>query len=357
MHSVPNMRDTTILAVDVGGTNISCAIVDFRLGRFTKSFERRYATRSEPSLLVPLGRFIDEASSVKAPRPKLLCVSGAGPVVGRCIRLTNAAWAIDAAELENRFRLKTFVINDFSAIAWGVLLLDPHDSTELVPLASPGGGLVAPDNDGPIVVLGAGTGLGFGFVMRDDGMIRVYPSEGGHISLPVYDDETRALSRWLEDAYGFAAGVEAGVSGQGIGHIFAFLAARESYPSAAVRNTLEAAEQDRPAMVAKAASEGDPLCLHAMDIFVRLYARFASDAAAMFLPSGGVYLAGGIAAKNIQFFVDADRFMESFGKGYREHIRDIAARTPVFIVKDYDISIYGAANAALNLALRDGGSR
>jgi glucokinase len=357
MHSILNMPDTTILAVDVGGTNISCAIVDFRSGRLTKSFERRYGTRSEPSLLVPLGRFIEEASTAKAPRPRLLCVSGAGPVVGRRIRLTNAAWGIDAAELENRFGLRTFVINDFSAIAWGVLLLDPDDSTELVPLASPGGGVVAPDGDGPLVVLGAGTGLGFGFVMRDDGMIRVYPSEGGHISLPVYDDETRALSRWLEDAYGFAAGVEAGVSGQGIGHIFAFLAARESYPSAAVRHILEASEQDRPAMVSKAASEGEPLCLHAMDIFVRLYARFASDAAAMFLPSGGVYLAGGIAAKNIQFFVDADRFMESFGKGYREHIRDIAARTPVYIVKDYDISIYGAANAALNLSLRDGGTR
>lgn len=349
------MRDATILAVDVGGTNISCALVEFLDGRFSKRFERRYGTKSEPSLVAPLGRFLDEASSAGAPLPQLLCVSGAGPVVDRSIKLTNAPWGIDGAELERRFGLKAFVINDFSAIAWGVMLLDPQNPDELVALDNADGTHPAPDDRGPIVVLGAGTGLGFGYVLRDDGSIRVYPSEGGHISLPVYDDESRALSRWLEDAYGFAVGVEAGVSGQGIEHIFSFLASRETYPSAAVRQILAAAEQDRPALVAKAAIDGDLLCLHAMDVFVRLYARFASDAAAMFLPSGGIYLAGGIAAKNLRFFTDDNRFMESFSKGYREHIREIARRTPVFIVKDYAISIYGAAYAALHLSLRDGG--
>ena len=39
--------------------------------------------------------------------------------------------------------------------------------------------------------------------------------------------------------------------------------------------------------------------------------------------------------------------MRSFGQGYREHVRAIAARTPVFVVKDYAISMYGAANAAI----------
>lgn len=350
------MRDTTILAVDVGGTNISCALVEFLSGRFSRRFERRYGTRSEPSLVAPLGRFLDDASAAGSPRPQLLCVSGAGPVIGRTIQLTNAPWGIDGAELERRFGLKTFVINDFSAISWGVMLLDPQNAEELVALDNVDGSRVTPDDQGPIVVLGAGTGLGFGYILRDDGSIRVYPSEGGHISLPVYDDETRALSRWLEDAYGFAVGVEAGVSGQGIEHIFSFLASRESYPSAAVPRILAAAEQDRPTLVAKAAIEGDPLCLHAMDIFVRLYARFASDAAAMFLPTGGIYLAGGIASKNVRFFTENNRFMDSFAKGYREHVREIARRTPVYIVKDYAISIYGAANAAMHLSLHDGGT-
>lgn len=350
MHVPSNMPGATVLAVDVGGTNTSCAIVETGGASFVKRFERRYSTRAEASLAEALGRFVAEAKAEGAPIPALLCVSGAGPVVGRSITMTNAPWGIDGGELEARFGLPTFVINDFSAVAWGVLLLDPKDPDELFQLPAPGGALVEPSETGPVVLIGAGTGLGFGYVLRDDGHTRVYASEGGHVGLPVYDDDSRAFSRWLEDRYGFAAGAEAGVSGLGIGNIFSFLSPREKHPSAAVRAALDAPEMERPALIASAAESGDPLCIAVMDMFVRLYARVASDAAATFLPGGGIYLAGGVAAKNLGRFTEGDRFMRTFGMAYREHIRAIAARTPVFVVKDYAISIYGAANAALHLA-------
>jgi len=297
--------------------------------------------------MVPLARFMAEAKAACAPKPQVLCVSGAGPVVGRSITLTNAPWGIDGGELERVFGLPTFVINDFSAISWGILLLDRNNPDELVQLPAPDGTLALPSADGPVVVIGAGTGLGFGYVLRDGG-IRVYPSEGGHVSLPVFDDESREFSRWLDLRYGFAVGAEAGVSGQGIGNIFIFMAGSDREPSVAVRSILGATEHERPALIAEAASAGDPLCVRVMRMFVRLYARVASDAAAVFLPTGGIYLAGGVAAKNLRFFTEAGSFMESFGKAYREHIKAIAARTPVFVVKDYAISIYGAANAAIH---------
>lgn len=350
MHAPSNMPGATVLAVDVGGTNTSCAIVETGSARFVKRFERRYSTRAEPSLVAALRGFIAEAKSAGAPEPALLCVSGAGPVVGRTITMTNAPWGIDGDELEACFSLTSFVINDFSAVAWGVLLLDPRDPDELYQLPTPGGVLVEPVASGPMVFIGAGTGLGFGYALHDGGQTRVYASEGGHVCLPVYDDDSRAFSRWLEDRYGFAAGAEAGVSGLGIGNIFSFLSSRGNHPTAAVRVVLDAAELDRPALIASAAESGDTLCLAVMDMFVRLYARVASDAAATFLPGGGIYLAGGVAAKNLPRFTEGDRFMRTFALAYREHVRAIAARTPVFVVKDYAISIYGAANAALHLA-------
>jgi len=297
--------------------------------------------------MAPLKRFIAEAKAEHAPEPQLLCVSGAGPVRGRSITLTNAPWGIDGEELEKAFNLPAYVINDFSAIAWGILLLDTSNPDELVQLPSPDGTLATPSKDGPVVVIGAGTGLGFGYILRDDG-IRVYPSEGGHVCLPVFDDESREFSSWLEGRYGFAAGAEAGVSGQGIGNIFIFMAGSEATPSQWVRSIHGAAEHERPAMIAEAAAAGDPLCGRVMRMFVRLYARVASDAAAVFMPTGGIYLAGGVAAKNLNFFTEAECFMESFSKAYRDHVKAIAAATPVFVVKDYAISIYGAANAAVH---------
>jgi glucokinase len=243
--------------------------------------------------------------------------------------------------------MPTLVINDFSAIAWGILLLDRNNPDELVQLPAPDGSMVAPSADGPVVVIGAGTGLGFGYILRDGG-IRVYPSEGGHVCLPVFNEESREFSLWLEKQYGFAAGAEAGVSGQGLGNIFSFMTGSAVKLSETARTIAESAESDRPAMIAEAAAKGDPLCVRVMRMFVQLYARVASDAAAVFLPSGGIYLAGGVAAKNLRFFTEDHSFMDGFGKAYRDHIKAIAARTPIFIVKDYAISIYGAANAAIN---------
>ena len=86
-----------------------------------------------------------------------------------------------------------------------------------------------------------------------------------------------------------------------------------------------------------------------MDAFVKLYARVAADLCAAFLPRGGIYLAGGIAAKNEARFLEGSRFMGMFEQSYREHIRAILRNVPVMIVKDYDISLYGAANAAVLL--------
>ncbi len=132
----------------------------------------------------------------------------------------------------------------------------------------------------------------------------------------------------------------------GIVNIFEFLVDHHSSQSALVAEIAGLRENERPARIAAAASS-DPLCADAMDLFVRLYARVASDATATFLPAGGVFLAGGIAAKNEELFMQGGRFMAMFERNYREHIRSILAVTPVMIVKDYAISLYGAANAAV----------
>ncbi|MDP3178565.1 MAG: glucokinase, partial [Spirochaetaceae bacterium] len=202
-------------------------------------------------------------------------------------------------------------------------------------------------------VVGAGTGLGVGYVVRIRDRTEALPSEGGHITLPAYDDETRGFQRWLEGQYGFVPGAEAGVSGQGIAKLFAYRAesalSRGEALGPAAAAALERPPDERPALVS-AASGTDPTCARAMELFVQLYARVAADLTATFLPAGGVYLAGGIAAKNEPLFVQGNRFMAMYERSYAKHIRAILTKTPVMIVKDYAISLYGAANAAVELA-------
>jgi glucokinase len=341
--------DLVVIAGDIGGTNTNLALVGAKDGKFRILFDRHYKTKEEASLAEPFGRFVAQA---KLEHPGLVatrcCISGAGPVIDGRIDLTNAPWGIDGPALEGRYGIPTTVINDFTAISYGVVLLDPRNPGQLTRLPHSDGSNPLPE-EGIKLIVGAGTGLGVGYVAHHGDKVEAYASEGGHITLPVYDEESRVFQRWLEFRSEFVPGAEAGVSGMGIGNLFLFFAERETGPqSERVSAILAAPEHDRPALVAQAAGD-DGVCARAMDAFVRLYARVAADLAAAFIPKGGVYLAGGIAAKNESRFLEGSRFMSMFERSYREHIRSILHGLPVMIVKDYDISLYGAANAAVLL--------
>jgi len=351
MPSSRTSYDLVILAGDIGGTNTNLALFGKKGGTFTLLFDRHYKTKEEPSLIEPLGRFLKEADRERRGlKPELCCISGAGPVVDRRIELTNAPWAIEAKAVESAFSLPTVLINDFTAVSYGVILLDPDRPDQITQLPHTDGSRPAP-KPGVRAIVGAGTGLGVGYVVKIRDRIEAFPSEGGHITLPVYDEETRSLQRWLEKRYGFTPGAEAAVSGQGISNIFQYLCELADTAGAALgkeaRRAREVSDAERPALIA---SSSDPVCVKAMDIFVKLYARVAADHTATFLPSGGVFLAGGIAAKNESRFLEGSRFMAMYEKSYAKHIRAILASTPVMIVKDYSISLYGAANAAVALA-------
>ena len=338
------MADTPtpfVLAADIGGTNTNLAVMDG--DRIL--FSRRYATGADPSPEAALLRFLSEADASSVPRPTLSCVCGAGLVRDGVIRMSNAAWILDQAAIAASLGMPCFLINDFSAVAWGILTLHADRDDELAVLRRPDGSAAHGDPWGPMVALGAGTGLGCAWTTRDGGRPRVYPSEGGHVSIPVYDDQSERLASWLKARYSRPAGVEAAVSGQGLANIFLFLSGVDAHPTQTSLDILSQPESRRPALIAAAAGS-DSLCARAMTMFVELYARTAANMALAFMPSGGIYLAGGVAAKNLAWFTDGALFMRNFLDSYREHTRAILEDTPVYVVRNYDISLVGASYAA-----------
>lgn len=362
MASTNSDYDLVVLAGDIGGTNTNLALVGYREGekksglaeRFHILFERHYRTQEETSLLEPLGRFLDQASrDLPGVKPTICCISGAGPVIHGRIALTNAPWGIDGPAITAKFGLPARLINDFTAISLGVVLLDPSKPSQLAVLPHPDGSRPAP-TDGVRLIVGAGTGLGVGYVVQEGERVEAFASEGGHITLPVFDEESRVFQRWLEFKGDFVPGSEAGVSGMGIANLFSFFCEREpgKLPERAAQ-ILEAPEAERPALISASVSI-DPIADRTMDTFIKLYARVAADLVAAFIPKGGLYLAGGIASKNEARFLEGSTFMTMFERSYREHIKGILHSTPVMIVKDYSISLYGAAHAALRLGAEDG---
>jgi len=334
--------DNTILVADVGGTNLTLALLAPEAAQCRLLRKARFSTQEEQSLLGPIQRFLAAEPDLC---PGRACFSGAGPVLDRRIHLTNAPWDIDGPALERELGIPVHLVNDFIALSCGVLQLDLADPTQVMSLPHGDGSRPAVDPHGLALVVGAGTGLGVGFVVRTPQGARAFPSEGGHIGLPIFDEDTLALWRHLQTGLAGPPGAEMAVSGMGIGHIFRFLLDSRRVPwSSKASAILALPAADQPAAISALAAT-DPACGCAMAMFVDLYARVCAELCAVFLPTGGLFLAGGIAAKNTDRFLEDGRFMARFERNYRTHLDLLTRATPIYLVHDYDLSLYGAALA------------
>jgi glucokinase len=165
------------------------------------------------------------------------------------------------------------------------------------------------------------------------------------VGLPVLDAQGFALWEHFRATLPAPPDAECAVSGPGIAAIFAFLLASGGAPRSPRTEQLQALPlAERPAAIAQSAG-ADPACARTMELFVDLYARVCAELCAVFLPTGGLYLAGGIAAKNAPRFLDEHRFMRAFERNCRPHLDGLTRQTPVFMVLDYAVSLPGAAFA------------
>lgn len=249
--------------------------------------------------------------------PDAVCLAVAGPIAddGRSARLTNRGWRIDLPLLEQQFGLQqTRLVNDFAAAAMGVTV-----DTDSDPVMLQQG---APQADGLRLVIGAGTGLGVASLIRSEDHWRVLPGEGGHIGFAPQDETQDGLCRWLREQHGRVI-IEHVVSGGGLAAIHDYLHGRRL----------------APAEISQLAYQGDIQALASFDLFASIYGAVAGDYALARAARGGVFLAGGVAAANLDL-MQRGPFLKAFGaKGVHSAL---AACMPVHIITEPLLGLYGA---------------
>ncbi|GCA92344.1 glucokinase [Microcystis aeruginosa] len=316
-----------VLAGDIGGTNTRLCLVETDGKNESTLREEIYPSGNEG--LVPLVRkFLgDECNVYKA------CFALAGPVLNNKCKITNLPWPeLDAARLQEELNIaKVSLINDFVAIGYNIVL---EKNKSLVTLQE---GEFLPD--APIAIIGAGTGLGKAFAVPEGDSYRVFPTEGGHESFAPDNLLAQELLAYLR-ADG-KVDVERVVSGPGIVDIFRFLQDRK-FASEDVGDFLS--QFDPGAAIAKGAAAGHFLCQQTMAIFVEAFGAAAGDMAVSFLPFGGLYIAGGIAAQNIELMQNG-----SFIKAFTDKARVnpvLLEKVPVHIVLNTLEGLRGAVKYA-----------
>ncbi|MEM5948344.1 glucokinase [Spirochaetia bacterium 38H-sp] len=341
-----------LLAADVGGTNTNVALVEYDGREYSIMAHWEFASQKISGLEEALEEIFEDINSkLGEAKVEAFCASGAGPVEDNVCILTNLPWKIDGNEIERDTGIPTVVINDFSAVCYGVPILERQSPSSLVPIPHVDGSI--PERRGSIrAVIGAGTGLGVGFLVDDRGQYHAYPSEGGHIDFPASDDLMEEIRKYLSFKYKHTPGTEAVLSGQGIANIFSFMLDSGNIGhDDLIREILSVPDTDKPPLIAKY-SENHAGCRRVMEFFISVYGHMAGNYALCFLPTAGLYLAGGIVAKNIDYFQKSPVFMRYFESSYRKNMTELLKKIPVYIIKDYSISVYGAAYAAQTFARR-----
>ncbi len=269
-----------ILAADLGGTH----------SRFALYGERAGALEEKAFLDLPSGAH-DFAGLLRSVQRQLsggteptgevdaVSLAAAGAVSGGMIRMTNARYVVDAGVASALFPgARVLLMNDFEAQARGCLA---GNGNFLEPLHGDACAVLRNFRSGkekrPVAVLGAGTGLGAAWLIRDarSGM-GVLPSEAGHVPFPFHGREELAFAAFLEERCGTsAATAEQVLSGRGLALLHEYLSGRGDPPAA---------------FTACGGFAGSDCCR----LFARFYGRFCRMAAYFLLPCA-IVLTGGVA--------------------------------------------------------------
>jgi glucokinase len=182
----------------------------------------------------------------------------------------------------------------------------------------------------PIAILGAGTGLGEAILIWAGTRWEVVASEGGHADFGPQDELQARLFLHLLAKYGHVSW-ERVCSGMGLENIYEFLGGGTA----------------DPAKIAELAAAGDATAVQTFQTFVDIYGAEAGNMALRILSRGGVYLAGGVAAKNQAYFTDG-RFRAAFLRKGR--FRELMAAMPVHLIVNEKVGILGAVEMARRVA-------
>jgi glucokinase len=323
-----------VLAGDVGGTKTNLALYDRRGSGLIPVRETSLQSRQFDSLEAAIQRFLESGprQSVDA-----ACLGVAGPVVeGRCVA-TNLPWIIDEQALSRAIpAAKVRLLNDLEAAGYGVLVLPAN---ELRPLQA------GVPKRGSMAVIAAGTGLGEAMIVREGERHVVIATEGGHTDFAPRGDLEEDLLKYLRKEFGRVS-VERILAGPGFFNLYRFL--RDTGWAKESPEVADKVRSGDPAAVitSRASSDGDPLCVKVVEMFVSIYGAEAGNLALKTLAVGGVVVAGGIAPRIIDWMTTG-HFMTAFkDKGRLSPLMD---GIPVQVALNPKAPLLGAAEVACTL--------
>ncbi len=334
VSSVPE-HVKAILVSDIGGTNSNFGIFQLLDGSYQLLLSLHAKSKEVTNfadLIADISEYVKDKYKITIKRA---CLAAAGPISHdrTFVKPTNLTISLDTKEICQKAQLDcAFLVNDFEVIGYGIDRIDPKDLVMV--------------NSGQIrekehkAIIGAGTGLGKCIMFYNSALSRYVPitSEGGHADFAAIHQRELDLTHYIKKYENRTCNIswEDLLSGNGIQRIYHFL--RHSNEQQKV-NKQASIHGPRPDEIFKSRFL-DHYCWETFEWYTIFYARCAKNFALDALALGGIYIAGGIAAKNLELFKLPAFKQEFFNCGKQA---ELIKQIPIYVITDYNVSLYGAA--------------
>ena len=333
-----------ILAGEIGGTHARLAAFETEGNKLNRVIDTVFESQQHSGLAEIISEFVKK-NGVPVDSA---CFGVAGPVRGGRCKISNLSWIIDSRELAKQLRLHSVgLLNDLEAYAYGIDALGDEDFITLNEGSE--------DAEGNRAVVSARTGLGVAGLYWDGRRHHPFACEGGHTNFAPRNDQEDELLRYLRKKYDRRVSYERIASGPGIKNIYDFLRETGKAEEPDWLRTQMQGASDPPALISRLAREGNaPICDQALSLFVSVFGAHSGDCALTFMSTGGIFIGGSIAAKNLPKMQEPN-FMQAFlDKG---RMAELLKDMPVKIVLNDDAGILGAARYTLIQKAFDRSSR
>lgn len=311
----------SVLVSDIGGTNSRFAIFansNDSDGSFTL-LDSAWLKTGEADSISDLLQALDKTKLKNHLETiKGVVIAAAGPIQEkRYCYPPNIPWDIDLQDVEKCFSsVECHLINDFLAQAYSCLS----------PIAAQAKTIKEGSAEkGSIAVLGAGTGLGKAILTNNaEGQYMVgLPSEGGHANYPVESEEEFEFYSFLKNKLSLSyLSFEHVLSGAGLSYMWEFYSK----------------EQISPKDVAERIEKGE--CPQLINLYRNSFARACRCFALETYSVGGLFIAGGVIAKN-PFLIEGEDFIRHFVDSPTQH--EFLNRVSIYLIDNEESGLWGAA--------------
>ncbi|PKG37608.1 glucokinase [Psychromonas sp. Urea-02u-13] len=304
------------VVADVGGTNIRLAVCCNKSGEVSQI--RTFACAEFLTLDAALFQYFSTLSE----KVSVLCLAIACPVEDDLVSMTNLSWQFSKLVLKEKLQLEhLFVINDYTGISLAVPFLTDQQKIKI--------GQGEAQHQGVTAIFGPGTGLGVSHLIHAANKWLSLDGEGGHMSVSPNSREQADVLLLLQAQFGHVS-AERLLSGQGLVNIYHAICRLEG----------KQVDFHEPKQVTEAALNKDcSLATRSLTLFCEVMGGFAGNLALNLACTGGVYIAGGIVPRFVEFFKDSEfrTFFEAKGR-----FSTYLATIPTYVITHDNPGLLGA---------------